>query len=140
MEYFFSGAFVHKYDSNSTPVLIEKNEQSNNPPFSYNSKIVEYTVSNGQTFPQKNFGWKYKCLYCGKAFVGSYHLQRHIRVHTGERPFSCVVCKKSFVQREQLKVHLRIHTGERPYKCQHCSYSATQSFDLVKHVRAKHDY
>lgn len=39
---------------------------------------------------------KHKCPYCSKLFIRPSELKRHIRVHTGERPFSCSLCPKKY--------------------------------------------
>lgn len=64
----------------------------------------------------------------------------HHVVYPGEvgRGFECPVCKQNATTRCSLKRHMRKHTGERPYRCQYCPYGAIQKSDLDKHIRRKH--
>ncbi|XP_076757858.1 uncharacterized protein LOC143427530 [Xylocopa sonorina] len=88
--------------------------------------------------PAKGNLSKKECDICGKAFTKPYQVERHKRIHTGERPYKCDLCTKSFAQKSTLQMHQKHHTGDRPYACSYCEYSFTQKGNLRTHVKRVH--
>ncbi|AWP20426.1 hypothetical protein SMAX5B_000148 [Scophthalmus maximus] len=52
---------------------------------------------------------KYLCHYCGRACAKPSVLKKHIRSHTGERPYPCVPCGFSFKTKSNLYKHRKSH-------------------------------
>jgi len=98
----------------------------------------------------------YACSVCEKTFMSPSQLERHFRVHTGERPFKCEKCQLSFKSKKEVTVHSECHSSEKPFKrakelnsrllshtkekphfCSECPLSFSSFGALTQHVVAK---
>ncbi|XP_068086463.1 zinc finger protein 501-like isoform X1 [Anabrus simplex] len=77
----------------------------------------------------------FPCDQCGKLFSRSSHLSQHVVIHTDQRLYDCNICHKRFKLSSTLSAHTRTHTGEKPYTCNICGKSFSQSSHLSKHDR-----
>ncbi|OJJ03230.1 hypothetical protein ASPVEDRAFT_718732 [Aspergillus versicolor CBS 583.65] len=55
------------------------------------------------------------CVHCGRSFRRTEHLERHVRTHTKEKPYTCF-CGAAFSRRDLLKRHMGItgHEDSNP--------------------------
>lgn len=55
-------------------------------------------------------GGGYVCKTCRRIFHKRYQMTRHVRTHTGEKPFICFICRLSFSRRDILLRHcMNVH-------------------------------
>ncbi|GAA6098614.1 ras-responsive element-binding protein 1 isoform X1 [Tachysurus ichikawai] len=54
-------------------------------------------------------GSDHSCSICGKALSSASSLDRHMLVHSGERPYKCSVCGQTFTTNGNMHRHMKIH-------------------------------
>ncbi|XP_039495615.1 zinc finger protein 771 [Drosophila santomea] len=81
-----------------------------------------------------------ECQVCGFKTRTKAHLERHMRSHTGDKPFACPVCNKRFSQMYNMKAHLREHESpgtnrHRRFHCPKCTHTFINEQNYVAHVQ-----
>ncbi|GBM51298.1 hypothetical protein AVEN_164378-1 [Araneus ventricosus] len=105
------------------------------------------------------------CQYCSSIIT---NMKRHVRTHTGAKPFSCphcgqreidasesrasyqtqiieghivhccIDCQYRSCKRSHMNRHEKIHTGERPFSCPHFGQRFTQKEHALRHISTVH--
>ncbi|XP_033166129.1 transcription factor Ouib [Drosophila mauritiana] len=75
------------------------------------------------------------CDQCGNNITGKSSFDRHLRKHSGIRPFQCELCPARFLSSGELKGHQVMHTGDRKFQCRYCDRTYVNYSGRLRHER-----
>ncbi|XP_010891726.2 zinc finger protein 711 isoform X2 [Esox lucius] len=129
---------VHFHNHLEGHKLIVKSERA--PELTeFTRYCVESPLSSSRLILRDQEPKLHHCKYCDYETAEQGLLNRHLlAVHSKSFAHVCVECAKGFRHPSELKKHMRTHTGEKPYHCQHCEFRCADQSNLKTHIKSKH--
>ena len=83
---------------------------------------------------------EFPCRLCDAVFPNLRALKGHNKEHMDRPPYICNVghCTYSSNDKSTLARHMRTHTGEKPFECTICNFGFTTKANCERHVKNKH--
>ena len=82
---------------------------------------------------------RFQCIYCGSKFIRSTHLQRHLRIHTGDKPYVCHICRRRFSRSDYKAAHVLSHRREKTHRCYVCGKAYHDLTTFTNHCYSHDD-
>ncbi|XP_061438744.1 oocyte zinc finger protein XlCOF26-like [Rhineura floridana] len=79
----------------------------------------------------------FECHNCEKSFYDNGSLVRHKRSHKQDRLYPCLVCRKRFNIKSNCARHLILHKEAKPFQCLECKKQFSRNGHFLKHVGKK---
>ncbi len=101
---------------------------------------VEQHDENEGLLREMKLKGEFPCRLCPAVYPNLRALKGHNKEHWGKPPYTCNVaqCTYSSADKGTLARHMRAHTGEKPFECKECNFGFTTKANCERHVKNKH--
>jgi len=125
----------------STPISATQNDIVDIPqlPVVTLNNTVKRKPKVTETKQKEDCSKGFSCEVCSKIFSRRTTLQRHMLIHTGDKPWHCNYCEKAFNQKSILNRHLLTHSDAKLFSCNICQLSFTEKGAVTRHIAAIHN-
>ncbi|XP_068230366.1 zinc finger and BTB domain-containing protein 7A-like isoform X8 [Palaemon carinicauda] len=96
-------------------------------------QMVDLSLNDWMYGGTRGNSGSFQCTFCSHTAVRKDYMLKHIRTHTGEKPYTCLQCPYRASTKEALNSHMRQHTGEKPYVCNLCSFRSAHRSSMYIH-------
>lgn len=87
-------------------------------------------------FLQDDLTGEWVCPVCSTKLDSQHTFTVHIRTHNPtDHSHTCSICKKTLSSASSLDRHMLIHSGERPFRCRICNMAFTTNGNMHRHMR-----
>ncbi|KFP53106.1 Zinc finger and BTB domain-containing protein 8A [Cathartes aura] len=100
----------------------ENNVDHDDYGYNHESEVIPKRELDPDDLPRMRF----KCPFCTHTVKRRADLKRHLRCHTGERPYPCEVCGKRFTRLEHLRNHFQTIHQAGKLICRKCKRHVTE--------------
>ena len=110
-------------DLESQVMIKSNNFGANSVSFLEHQKQVKMNKERLENEFEKTKDGKFKCPYtdiCSHVTKYRHNLAKHIRIHTGEKPFACDICGQGFTDESNCKKHMLTHPDMKGVQCKYC--------------------
>ncbi|KAI1297297.1 Ras-responsive element-binding protein 1 [Halotydeus destructor] len=124
----------HKHlSSGATFGSLSSSSSSSPPPAPEVPKKTD--VMSAKRFKDEVTG-EWTCPVCNIRLDSQHSFTVHIRQHNPtDHSHTCSICDKTLSSASSLDRHMLIHSGERPFKCRICNMAFTTNGNMHRHMR-----
>ena len=80
------------------------------------------------------------CKLCSDTFFTELGLNQHEKAkHADVETYQCKICNYCSLEKSLMIRHMRTHSGQRPFNCTECGYAFTTKANCERHIRKRHE-